>query len=43
MPCTVVVLSDKNLACALDTFTNVFRESFATRCSLALSIPFRQG
>ena len=43
MPCTVVALSDKNLACASDTFTNVFKGNFATRCSLALSIPFRQG
>ena len=43
MPYTVVVLSDNNLACASDTFTNAFRENFAARRSLALSIPFRQG
>ena len=36
MACTVVVLSDNNLTCVSDTFTNVFRENFATRSSLAL-------
>ena len=36
MPCTVVMLSDNNLTCASDTFTNVFRENFATRGSLGL-------
>ena len=36
MACTVVVLSDNNLTCVSDAFTNVFRENFATRSSLAL-------
>ena len=36
MPYTVVVLSDNNLTCASDTFTNVFRKSFATKSSLPL-------
>ena len=35
MSCTVVVLSDNNLTCASDTFTNVFRENVAARISLA--------
>ena len=34
MPCTVLVLPDNNVAS--DTFTNVFRENFVVRISLAL-------
>ena len=38
MPYAVVVLSDNNLTCASDTPTNIFRENFTVRSSLAAYI-----